>query len=62
MEVESSSSPNCFFEDPLEKELGVLPGAISSKTSSGHVRKNIRVLTGDIISKAAAMLGGSSSE
>ena len=62
MEVESSSSPSCFFEDPLEKELGVLPGAISSNTSSGQVKKNMRVLTGDMISKAAAMLGGSSSE
>lgn len=40
----------------------MLPGVSSSNTSSGHVKKNIKMLTGDMMSKAAAMLGGLSSE
>ena len=39
----------------------MLPGLTSSYTSSGHVKKNINVLTGDMMSNAAAMFGGLSS-
>ena len=59
----SSRRPGRFFgEEPLDTELGVLPGLISSNTSSGQVRKNISVFTGDITSKAAAMFGAELSE
>ena len=57
-DVESSSeklNPERFFEPLLETELGVLPGFNSSYTSSGQIKKNMRILTGDMTSKAAAI-------
>lgn len=50
-----SRSNSCLFFDFLEAELGALLLALgSSYTSTGHIKKNINTLTGDITSKAAA--------